>query len=292
MDKPEEVNKRYVPSLEVYRAALRGFDAAVCDALAVGQAISGRMASHRIGFGTHISTRITGHAQAMVRAAPLSRWARSDFNSWDFCALAGHARAIIEGLLLFHYLTDEPESDEEWSARINVMNLNDCTRRIQVLGGFGLTEEVAGLEVQAEELREKLKANAWFVSLKEPLRKKLLTGNWPTIQSRDEQLEKLGWDREQFYSMWNMLSQYTHVLPFSIYRTEPDGRGTGLLNDTDLSYCYMVLVVCTGFMTELTDKLIEWFPDAAPARQGLASKFSPGPKKNLPNRRRWRLLPF
>lgn len=76
---------------------------------------------------------------------------------------------------------------------------------------------------------------------------------------------------------------------------EPNGRGTGVENDFDRDALCLVLEFCTGLMVAAVDRMIELFPDAIDARQGLDSKFSPGPTKNLPRqakrdrkKRRWR----
>lgn len=269
-----------------YKAILRTFDACVCEALAVGQASAGRIAVPHVGYGTHIFTRICSHAIALVRAAPKSRWISSDAEFWDFAAVAGHARSIIEGYLLFVYLTREPVSTDEWSAKLNVMHLNDCAKRMTVLAGMIPQDEMDGFESQAEEIRGRLRSNAWFLGLSATLQGRLLTGRYLTIPTRDEELDALGWDRREFNSLWDILSQYTHVLPFSFYRLEPNGRGTGIENETDRAYIAFALAKCTEVLSACIDDLVSFFPDVAPERRGLDSKFSPGPRRNLPRHRK------
>lgn len=273
-------------TMEQYRVALRDFDGAVCEALAVGQVSSGRLEAPHVGYGTIIFARICAHATSFIRAAPKSRWTHSESENWDFAAVSGHARSIIEGYLLFIYISKNPESDEEWSARLNVMHLNDCMRRVRVLDGLSNPDEIQKFAEQAEELRQRLHDNAWFNDLDKKLQKRLLTGDYLTISTRDEQLDELGWSRREFYSLWHVLSQYTHILPFSFYRMEPNGRGTGIENDFDRTYTFMVLIQCTAILNECVDWMIEMFPDVAEARQGLNSKFSPGPRRNLPKHKK------
>ena len=165
-------------TLEQYRVALRDFDQAVCEARAVGQASSGRFEAAHVGYGTKIFARICAHATAFIRAAPKSRWTHSESENWEFAAVSGHARSIIEGYLLFNYVSKNPENDEEWSARLNVMHLNDCMRRIRVLDGLSNPHEIRQFAEQAEELRERLRDNAWFNGLDKNLQKKLLTGDY------------------------------------------------------------------------------------------------------------------
>lgn len=281
---PDEIGLKPPPEIgpEEYNAALRAFDTAVCEAVAVGQAASGRMPAPHIGLGTLIFTRICGHAVAFVRTTPKSRWVNSHADVWDFSAVAGHARSIIEGYLLFAYLTKEPVSADQWSLKLNVMHLNDCTKRISVLGAAGRDDFVEFLHGQEKELREALRGNPEFLALPPKLQVELLTGRYLTIQNRDEQLAALGWDKVWYNALWDTLSQYTHVLPFSFYSMEPNGRGTGMLNDTDRGYITMFLRWCTELIEGCTEKMVDFFPNVALVRQGIDSKFYPGPRRNLP----------
>ena len=53
------------------------------------------------------------------------------------------------------------------------------------------------------------------------------------IDSRDERLPRLGIAPKTFNALWDLLSQYTRVLPLSFYRLELNGQGTGVENVTD-----------------------------------------------------------
>jgi hypothetical protein len=267
---------------KMYLEALNKFDVAVCDAVAVSQATCGRQSAAHVRYATHVFTRLCAYAVALIRAAPRSRWVRSDSDNWDFGSVAGYCRAIFEGQLLFWYLIKPPVSDEELSARINVMHLNDCSRRITILG-TGSTD-LAGFESQQAEIRGRLEKNNWFLALDSKWQKRLLTGDVLTITSRDELLDQVGWDRKHFYAYWHLLSQYTHVLPLTFYRLEPNGRGTGIENDTDRGYIYLMLDLAAQALRQCVDKMVENFPDAALVRKGINSRFSPGPIRNRPKR--------
>lgn len=276
---------------EEYRAALRAFDACVCEAVAVGQAIGSQMASPNLGYGTHVFTRICANAIALVRAAPKSRWVRSDADLWDLTAVAGHARSLMEGLLLLHYLLKTPLNQDEWSARINLMHLNDCCRRAKILEATNTEEQVKEFVKTADELRDRLRNNPYFNTIDYRTRERLLKGDALTIPTRNELLDELKIEKEWFYMVWNLLSQYTHVLPMSFYRIEANGRGSGLDNDTDRSYIRLALEVGAEYLKAATDLLVDAFPEAADARRGIDSKFSPGPARNVPRHRRRQRTP-
>jgi hypothetical protein len=161
------------------------------------------------------------------------------------------------------------------------MHLNDCCQRVKVLS-YIESADIAGLSAQAAELRERLQQNSWFLNLAPKLQKQLLTGDWLTVTARDEQLAAAGWEKKDFYVLWHFLSQYIHVLPMSFYRIEPNGRGTGIENETDRGYISWMLNQSTEMLTACVDRMIQEFPDAATMRRGIESTFSPGPASNRP----------
>lgn len=266
-----------------YRKALHRFDVSLCEATAVSQAQAGRYVSAHLGYATHIFARMCAHAQAMIRAVPHSRWVEADFWNWDFGAAAGHARAIFEGHLLFSYLIAAPNSEAEMKSRIEVMHLNDCTRRIELHKDIEAPqEEIDKFEKQREEVRERLKRNTYFQFLPAQIQKGCLSGKYLMIKSRDEMAKQVYGDKATFDAIFDLLSQHTHILPLSFYRMEPQGRGSGIENETDRAYTGKALAFCANIIREATDKIVEAFPDTSEVRQGIKSTFSPGPRENLP----------
>lgn len=267
-----------------YKVALKKFDAAVCEAISVSQASAGRLPAANVGYASYVFTQMCGAATSMIRAAPLTRWVRSDFEDWRFGAIAGHARSLLDGFLLFNYLMEPIKSEVELKVRINVMHLNDCTRRIELFKNIGFTEDVEGFEQQRAELQERLLANDYFNSLPPAVQKNCKNGRFLTIDTRDEMLAKVGFEKGQFDAVYDLWSQHVHILPLSFYRIEPSGRGTGLENDTDRSYISQALEICSGVLADATDLIVALFPDVASVRQGVKSMFSPGPAENMPRK--------
>lgn len=264
-----------------YQRALHTLDTATCEAIAVSQAQAGRKAGAHVGYATHVFARMCGHGTSMIRAAPWTRWVRSDFHDWNVSAVAPHARAILEGYLLFHYLIQTPASELELKCRINVMHLNDCTRRIEMMSDLGA--ETDGLMEQSEELRDRLQSNDYFNSLPADVRKRCLQGKNLLVSNRDELVAAIGWQKGAFDALYDLLSQHTHILPLSFYRMEPNGRGTGVENEVDRGYIALALVTAGGLLRAATETVVEQFPDVANVRNGVQSEFSPGP---ISNRRR------
>lgn len=266
-----------------YEQALEQFDIAVCEACAVSQASGGRydVPGHH-QFGTRIFTGICATAVALIRAAPLSRWTRSDFQHWAFCSIAAYTRAIFEGYILISYLMETPKSPEELELKMLVMHLNDCMRRVNLHKNLGDVNEADKFKDDIESLKAPILESSYFKQLAAHEQKSCLSGESVMIVSRVEMLDKLKWDRGQFRAVYDLLSQHAHILPMSFYRMEEEGRGTGLENDTDRGYMCMMLEMCAGALSECTDLIVLAFPDTADRRKGKKSTFSPGPRGNLP----------
>lgn len=269
-------------NLEDYRKRLHVFDATVCEALAVSQAIAQRLEAPTVGYSTHVFARVCIHAQALLCAAPKSRWVKREFEIWDVSTVASHARSILEGYLLFRYLADAPDDPETQRVYVQVTHLYDCLKRIKILPYVLSEDEVNWFERQAEKIRDRLNKIQYFVKLDPKLKRDILSGKRLMITPQKELIAGLGIDQDMFDFFWNYLSQYTHVLSFTFCRVEPNGRGTGLENDFDRDALCMVLDFCNDLMVQAIDRLVELFPDAAEVRQGMDSKFSPGPSRNLP----------
>ncbi len=88
----------------------------------------------------------------------------------------------------------------------------------------------------------------------------------------------LGKDPKSFKVMFDFLSHYTHILPMSYYKMEPNGRGTGCFNKFDFGYIIMGMLLCTESLIKCTERLVDIFPDVKRLRKGTKSKFTLGPK--------------
>ncbi|EPK1684172.1 hypothetical protein RFD78_002959 [Klebsiella aerogenes] len=269
---PEDV------SLDDYYQALRFCDIATCEAKAVGQALAGRYEKPYKGWSSSIFTRLCIHAGLIMRNAPKSRWFKADYELWDYSCIAPHVRAIMEGELLLFYISRPPLNEEEWLVKLKILHLNDCNRRIKLFESIGDAENLEAFLREKEILIEDISKLECFKALPSDVKKKATQGKILTIQSRDELLRMCGIDGNYFNPVFDHLSHYTHILPYSFYRIEANGRGTGIFNDTDKGFIYSGLIAAAESMTRCTDIMIGLFPDTKNKRKGLKSKFSPGPK--------------
>ncbi|MDH1660935.1 hypothetical protein N5E02_05855 [Stenotrophomonas sp. GD03777] len=277
----QRLSEKEEPGRQDYEEALGCLDEAVCEAVAVGQAQAGRMAGPCMGYATYVFARMCAHGTAAVRAAPLSRWVESDHAQWGFHAIACHARAILEGNLFFHYLISPTNEDlEEGRARITLLQLNDCCSRVKMF--VDDPEQLQAFERQRDELIARLKTIPFFQHLAQQVQSQCLSGKKAWFLDRAQLVEMVGMKKAQFDVIWDLWSQHSHIHPMSFYRMEANGRGSGLDNAADRSYLITAMLICAEILKVATDRMVEAFPDVANVRQGLDSKFSPGPKSNRP----------
>lgn len=264
-----------------YLAALSELDRSTCEAMAVGQAQAERYVAPCIGYASYIYARLCNYAVAAVRAAPLSRWVQSDSMCWNFSVLACHVRAILEGFLYFAYLA-QPTNDalDESRARITLLQLNDCCSRLAMLHDD--PESVRFFTAEATKLRARLRSIPFFRAMPKQVQKTCLTGKKAWFMDRAQLVELAGIDKNHFDLWWNLCSQHSHVHPMSFFRNELNGRGSGLECDPDRAYLAAGMLLSATVLDQATDRMVEFFPDAADVRHGAESKFSPGPKANLP----------
>lgn len=260
-----------------YKESLAHFDASLSEGCAVSQAISGRMVHPSLGYATHVYTRILAHGRNLIGSVPLSRWFKSDYEDWDFGVNAGNVRSILEAALLFHYLYSAASDPDTQKAVVQLMHLYDLTKRIKIIhnGGGDLDSQRFRAEIV-----ENLKETQRFNRLPKKVQADALKGGKLMLETKSDIMARLGWVESDYNLLWNLTSQYVHVQSLAFYRIEPNGRGTGIENDFDRGMLAFSLEVCSEVLRGMTDVLCEAFPDAIDHRNGINSKFSPGPVRN------------
>lgn len=270
-------NAQKFGTLDDYKEVLKEFDSALCEASAVSQATGGRYVSVTLGYATHVFTRIIAHAKTFIISVPLSRWNKSSVENWDFGSNAGNVRSILEASLFFYYLVDAADDEDTQSAILRLMQVYDFNKRV---GLFDSGEMDAETALKFEELCDRLRSNKKFQNLPEKVQKNALKGNKLMFEDKKEIIARLGWASDDYYLLWNLTSQYTHVQSMAFYRMEANGRGTGVMNDFDMSMLGLSLYICAGLIKSMVQTLCAKFPDAKAVRRGIYSKFSPGPASN------------
>jgi hypothetical protein len=217
----------------------------------------GRDAGERRFWSSVLLTRIVTTSHSLLALCPTTKEANSAEN-WDFATIASITRNLFEAATFFRYFTAPVEGDE-WRARLNLMQLNDCTHRIKVFNHFADVENAARGGELAEDLRKRLESNTYFQKLDSGLQKTLLTGNRPSIYTLREMVEAVGAD-PRIWGVFEFYSSQTHTLPMSFYRMHEHGR-TGVANPIEALYIAHAMAFSAGLVNNLCDTFEADFAD-------------------------------
>ena len=125
-------------------------------------------------------------------------------------------------------------------------------------------EEIAGLQAQAEELRNRLGANAHFQTLRHQAR--LLNGQAAYLYPIEEMMEKAGLERPRYRFLNVVFSSHVHGLPMSYYRMGMQERGRGLPSPIEEGYTTICLSLASALLTATRDEVHDLFRGAAPVQ--------------------------
>ena len=182
---------------------------------------------------------------------------------------------------MFHYLSDADSDPDNQRAIVQLMHLYDLTKRTTIIYDSETDGEADRMRA---EIVGRLESTRRFKELPPKAQKNALKGRWLMLESKENIMACLGWDKSWYYLFWNLTSQYTHVYSLAFYRIEPNGRGTGIENHFDRKCLALGLETCADVLRGITDALCGHFPNVKDVRNGSNSKFSPGPARNLPRK--------
>lgn len=222
-------------------------------------------------FASVIFTSLITRAVTLVFIAPYSPWSKRTFEHWDYASVANVARTVMEMRLNFRYLCSQPIDEVEWDCRWNLFNLHDCTARLDLMTTLANAAEIKGLSVQAEELRQRLRENAYFVSLAEKRQRDLLRGKKAHLIALEDIAVDAGLELRTFKMMWQLMSSHIHALPFSFYRIG-EARGTGVQTEAEEGYTTLLLSLVLVLLVGARDEFQEMFlgldnPPAEPSSE-------------------------
>jgi hypothetical protein len=188
---------------------------------------------------------------------------------WDFGSIASLARNLFECALHCFYLAIEPVSDDEWFARLKVMQLHDCKERLRMFQAFDPNDrQLTEFEEQAKELQTSLEKSPYFAKLPAALQKNLLKGERSSILMQDEILQRMGHFPQGMRGYYRFLSSHAHSFPIAFYRMAEHNRGRGEENKVEKGYIASTLNFCADVLRRSTDGFQKLF-------SGIA-QFAPG----------------
>lgn len=246
-----EPGKNYLESLDM-------LDNVVRECIFVSRGYAGIAAPEgRHYYASVLFVALITRGMSLLNLAPFSPWTAKKIEHWDYASMTGVVRTMIELRAAFHYLCTDPCSQEEWYCRWNLFNLHDCVSRIRLFTAQKNDEQVAGFEVQAEELRERLRTNAFFQALDPKRHKKLLHGQTAYLFPLETLMEKAGMEVETFRMLYILFSTHVHALPMSFYRLGGDNpeRGRGLPSPAEEGYSSLCLTLAATLIVASREEM-------------------------------------
>jgi len=250
-----------------YLERVQALDNLIRECIQISKAYEGiRSPTGRHFWASVLFTAMITRAVSLAIAAPHSPWAQKLIEHWDYATLTGIVRTILEVRIAFYYLCIDPCSADEWDCRWNVFNLHDCLSRKKLFEVSGTPEEAKKFDEQAEDLRNRLRANSFFVALQSGQKKNLLSGRTAFLYPLEEIAEKAGVDRQQFKFLYVLFSSHVHSLPMSFYRIG-DERGRGLPTPAEEGYTCLCLSFALTLLIKSRDEMRKLFADL-PKKKG------------------------
>jgi Family of unknown function (DUF5677) len=255
-----------------YKRALLVLDNVVRECITVSRQYAGLQATTQKHFyASVLFTSMLSRSVSLLMLAPHSPWAQKMIEHWDYASAAVILRTTMELRAAFHYLCVDKCPDGEWECRWNLLNLHDCNARIRLLEAQGPSDprEVASLQAQAEEIRTRLRNNAYFQTLRHQAR--LLNGQAAYLYPVEQMMEGAGLEKSTYRFLNILFSSHVHGLPMSYYRMGMQERGRGLPSPIEEGYTTICLSLASVLLTATRDEVHELFRGTPPVGSVAAS---------------------
>jgi hypothetical protein len=135
--------------------------------------------------------------------------------------------------------------------------------------------ELAGFEEQANELRQRLQKNSFFMTLSSKQQKHFLKGDAALLLSQDKLLERLEVEIGHFRGLYRFFSSHVHTFPLAFYRMAERNQGRGVESDWEKEYITSALEFAECPVRRSSYDMLKLFPDIPAEADNLA--FQPPP---------------
>ncbi|MBY0358292.1 MAG: hypothetical protein K2W82_09855 [Candidatus Obscuribacterales bacterium] len=250
------MNSDEINTPETYPEAISFLTIQTERAIAISQSIAGHDAGERRFWASLLFTRLCTICVSILFLCPKSKINPIGIH-WDFSAIASLVRNAYELSLTLYYLCFEKVSDDEWIARLRVIQLHDCLSRQRMFRDFDPHDkQLAEFEKQANELRDELQKNPFFSGLPDKQQKRFLKGESALMLIQDEILQRMGTKDISFIrGYYRFLSAQTHSLPLSFYRMVERGDGRGEETKAETAYISASAKFCAEVLSGVSNEI-------------------------------------
>ncbi len=195
------------------------FGDAVNLAITVSKHAAGRMPKKPIVMASYVFTRMCVAADTLLHLLGRDIAALKDV-TLDHYSMGIIARNIVEAALMFHYLSEDGVSDEEWQLRGAILDLHDVVMKVRLSKSIGAVDSYKKFKETMTKSREMLKANEVFKVIDPERQQKLLAGHKLYLNGIRSTLKLVGFDYGYFDGVYAYLPSQVHVAPTSFYATD------------------------------------------------------------------------
>lgn len=148
---------------EEYMNAIAALESKAEECAKISQKYAGIPAPEGLHFyASVLFTRMVVISISVLRLSEGNRFSKSSIEHWDYASVASLVRNMMDCLNTFLYLCEDGLSTDEWGCRWNVFNLHDAVTRRKIFEFRGSLSEANDASSHADEIRERLKKNAFF----------------------------------------------------------------------------------------------------------------------------------
>ena len=231
--------------------------------IAVSKATGGHLCANRWeAWPTYVLTRLCLMGKSLRILLFEGDSASIDY-TLDVGSIGVLTRTMIEGSVLFHYVTEEGLSEDTKKLRTTIFDLHDCSRRSRFLKGIGQPAEYKKNKVILPLLRARLSKNPEYLALPDDEKKELRDGNHIFVGGLRRAARNAGWDITFFDALHTYLSMQSHMAPMSFQRM-PEQIDFVLPAQFQFGYAVMCLDLLRNALAACALKALDIFPDIGP----------------------------
>ena len=260
-DEIVDISRLGVKPSDDYMRVVDMLDNVVRECMYVSRSYSGISSpSAKHYYASVLFTALVTKGVTLAHIMPFTPWVDKRIEHWDYASAAGMVRTMLELRIAFYYLCSDECDETEWECRWSIFNLHDCVSRIRMFTAIESNEEVAKLSQAADEIRDRIRGNAFFDLLPEKKKKSVLNGQSAYIFPLEDIAEKAGVEKAQFRWLYVLLSSHVHALPMSFFRIGEE-RGRGLPTPVEEGYTSICLSLASTFLVNTRDEVHSLFKD-------------------------------
>ncbi len=206
-----------------YTEALGDLQLLTKHAHAVSASIANKETNEEVCYyASIVLSKMVSHAITLTRILPTTLALSRDSSAaqWDISSVCCLSRAILEANDVLAYLADSKGGQDVRLIRLQVWQLHDLERRVQMLESIGSSDpQVDVLRKSAANIRATILTSKAIDSIEASHVGKIRKGNSPDfLLHMEERCRRAGINHSHYIGAKMFLSAYVHSFPFALHQ--------------------------------------------------------------------------